>query len=152
MKGIFHAEGEQQHVVAGNAEQTEPDHQHAGDGTAAKRDLHGGIETVVGCLGGAHIGADRDVHADITGETGEYRPDGKTDGGGNADIVANQYQQHDAGQTDSGVLTVEVGFGAFLHGGRDLPHSLIASGLGQYPFYRYRSINQRNAGTEQGKP
>jgi hypothetical protein len=54
-------------VVAGDAEQAQADHQQAGDGAAAEGDLQRRIEAVVGGLGGAHVGAHRDVHADVAG-------------------------------------------------------------------------------------
>jgi len=54
-------------VVAGHSEDTQADHQHAGDGPAAERDLKGGVDAVVGGLRGAHVRAHRDVHADVSG-------------------------------------------------------------------------------------
>ena len=52
-------------VVAGDAEQAQAHHQHAGDGAAAERNLERRVDAVVRGLRGAHVGAHRDVHADV---------------------------------------------------------------------------------------
>jgi hypothetical protein len=67
-------------VVAGDAEQTETHHQQAGDGAAAEGDLQRRVEAGVSGLGGAHVGAHRDVHADVAGGAGQHRADDEAAG------------------------------------------------------------------------
>ena len=55
-------------VVEGDADQPETHDQHAGDRAALEGDLQRGVQAVVGCLGGAHVRAHRDVHADVAGD------------------------------------------------------------------------------------
>ena len=51
-------------VVAGDAEQAEPDDEQAGDRAGAEGDVERGLEALLGGLGGAHVRAHGDVHAD----------------------------------------------------------------------------------------
>ena len=66
--GVAAGDVEHHAVVARHAEQAEADHQHAGDGAAAERDLQRRVEADAGRLRGAHVGAHRHVHADVAGE------------------------------------------------------------------------------------
>ena len=71
--------GAQDEVVAGDAEQTEADHQHAGDRAGLEGDVEAGGQPVPRRLRGAHVGADRDVHADIAGGRRQHRADDEAD-------------------------------------------------------------------------
>ena len=62
--------------------QRQADHQQAGDRAAIERHPHGRGAGLTGRLGGAHIGQDRDAHADVTGGERAERADQKADGGG----------------------------------------------------------------------
>ena len=74
--------GEQQDpVVAGDAEQREAGHEHAGDGAAAEGDLERGGDAAARGLGHAGVGAHRDVHADEAGGAGEGAADHEADRG-----------------------------------------------------------------------
>ena len=68
-------------VVTGYPQQPEADHEQAGDGAAAERNLQRRIQPLARRLGGAHVGAHRDVHADVAGHGREHRADGEADGG-----------------------------------------------------------------------
>ena len=69
----------QHEVVAGDAEQAEADHQHAGDGAGLEGDVEAGGKPLLGRLGGADIGAHRDVHADIARRGGQHGADDEAD-------------------------------------------------------------------------
>ena len=74
-------------------------------------------------LGDAHVGADRDVHADEAGGAREHRADQEADRGVDAEEEEGEDEDHDADDADGGVLAAEIGRGAFAHGGRDLLHA-----------------------------
>jgi len=138
--GVLGAAGEQDGVEAGYTEQAQSDHQHAGDGATAEGDLQGGVEAVIGRLGGADIGAYRHVHADVAGQPREHGADSEAGRRRPVDKKADQHQQHDARHADRGVLPVQVGFGAILYGSSDFLHSTAASRFGQYPFRGHDAI------------
>ena len=67
-------------VIAGDAQQAEADHQHAGDRAGAEGDIQAGGKATLGGLRGADIGAHRDVHADIAGRGRQHGADDEADG------------------------------------------------------------------------
>ena len=75
----MHAHLVQHDPVAGHAEQGQPDHQHAGDRAAAKRNVHRRAEPVTRRLRRTHIGAHGDIHADIAGGARKNRAEQKAD-------------------------------------------------------------------------
>jgi hypothetical protein len=75
------AHGRQNAVIAGDTEQRQTHHQQAGDGAAAEGNLQCGVEPVVGGLGGAHIGAHRDIHTDVAGGARQHRADDEAERG-----------------------------------------------------------------------
>ena len=80
-------------------------------------------------FGGAHVGAHRDVHADVAGRARQHRADQEADRGVPVEEEADQHEQHHAGDGDRRVLAVEVGAGAFLDRAGDLLHAFVAGGL-----------------------
>ena len=102
----IHASHAENGVVACHTQQTETNHQHAGDGATAEGNLHGGIQTFMGSLCGTHIGAYRNVHADIAGKTGEDSTNQETSGCGHIEENSDYHQQNNTGNGDSGVLTI----------------------------------------------
>ena len=72
---------EEEPEEAGDAEQAETDHEQAGDRAAAERDRERLVQTRARRLGGAHVRAHRDVHADVAGRTGEDRADREAERG-----------------------------------------------------------------------
>ncbi len=140
---------QQQRVIAGHAEQAQPDHQHAGDRTATERHVHGGTEAMACGFGGAYVGPHRHVHADVAGRTGQHRTDREPDRGVPAEEDADQHEQHRAGDADGEVLAVEVGARAFLDGGGDFLHPGIARRLPEDPACRHDAVENRENGAEQ---
>ena len=117
----------QRDVVAGNAQQGQADHQHAGDGAG----FEGNVQTArqalgLGGFGGAHVGADRDVHADVAGDARQDGADEVADGHGHAQLQAEQDADHGADDGDGRVLAVQVSARAFLNGARNFLHLLVA--------------------------
>ena len=121
--------------VARDGKQTEPDHQHAGDRAAAEGDVEGRRESAARRFGGAHVGAHRDDHADEAGSAGENRADQEADGCLFAERRGeeNHEREHDRDDADGSVLTLEEGHRAFLDGGGNLAHPLVAGRLGENP-------------------
>jgi hypothetical protein len=71
----------------------------------------------------AHIGADRDVHADEARGAGQDSADGKTDRDIEPEEIGKQHEDDDADDTDRGVLAPQVGLCAFTHRSCDLLHA-----------------------------
>jgi hypothetical protein len=65
-----HHQGEKG-IVAGDAEQAEADHQHSGDGPPLEGDIERRVQAILGRFGCTHVGAHRDVHADVTRQAGK---------------------------------------------------------------------------------
>ena len=62
-----------------------------------------------GRLGGAHVGAHRDVHADEAGGARQHRADQEADGGVLAEEDGEHDEDDDADDGDGGVLAAQVG-------------------------------------------
>ncbi|MGY4428526.1 hypothetical protein ACVWWO_001003 [Bradyrhizobium sp. F1.13.1] len=114
---------DQEAEIEGHAEQRETRHQHAGDGARLEGKLETTRERCRRRLGGAHIGADRDVHADEPGRPRQDRADGKTDRDIEPQEIGKQHEDDDADHSDRGVLTPQVGLCAFAHRCRDFLHA-----------------------------
>ena len=142
---------QQDQVVAGNTQKAEADHQHAGDGAALEGDVEGFVDAGFGCLGGAHIGANRDEHADEAGQAGEKRADGKADGGLGAEGGKERHEHDRTDHGDDGVLALHVGAGTFLDGCGDLLHPLVTLGKPQNPLCRNQTVDNRCRGAGQGE-
>ncbi len=141
---------QQGRVIAGDTQQAEAHDQHAGNGTAAERHLQRRIQPALGGLGGAHVRAYRDVHADEAGQAGEKRADRKADRGfPGLEAETNQEEQDDADQGNGRVLAVQVGLSAFLHGRSDFLHAGVASRFGGDPAIGKQPIQQGRAGTQE---
>jgi hypothetical protein len=148
---VLTPEGDQDGVVAGHAQKAQAHDQQPRNGAAAEGHLHGGVQAASGGLGGTHVGAHRDVHADVAGQSGEHRADGEPDGGGQTQEGSDQEAENDADDGDGGVLAVQVGRGAFLNRGGDLLHALRAGGLGEDPLHRDGAVDECDDGTDQGE-
>ena len=126
---LLDAHAQQDAVIDRDAEQAERHDEHAGDRTR----LEGDVETAGqaaggGRLGGAHIGADRDVHADEPGRGRQAGADRVADADLEAEEEGEQDQDHHADHGDGHVLAAQIGGGALLDGGGDLLHPLVAGG------------------------
>ena len=127
-------------VVTGDAQQAQAHHQHAGDGAALEGDLQRGVEAVVSRFGGAHVGAHRDVHADVAREAREDCADGEPAGRHPVERKPDGNEQHHTHDGDRGVLPVEVGLGTGLDGRRDVLHAGIAGGQLENRHHREHAV------------
>ena len=141
----------QHDVIAGYAEQAQADYQHAGDRAAAEGDIQCGGDAAARRFGSAHIGAYRNVHADVAGGTGKYRADDEADRGLAAKENADQHSKHDARYGDGGVLFIQVSGSAFLDGGGNAAHCFVAGWFIEYPFDGKYAENYCNNGADQRK-
>ena len=135
----------QHEVVAGDAEKAEADHQHSGHGAGLEGEVEAGGKPLPGRLGGADIGAHRDVHAGIARRGRQHRADDEAD----RDVIAMQRhakddQDHHAHDADRGVLAVEIGAGALLDGGGDLLHAGGAGVRRQHLLAGDHAVEQRH--------
>ncbi len=107
-------------------EQREAGHEHAGDGARAEGEGEPLLEPALCGGGGAHVRAHRDVHPDEARYARQDGADDETDHRNDAEEHAHEYGHADADDGDGGVLALEIGLRAFLDGGGDFLHSLIA--------------------------
>jgi hypothetical protein len=83
-------------------------------------------------LGGADVGAHRDVHADIAGDAREEGADHEADRFGEPEEEEDQHRHGDADHRDGGILAAEIGFRALLNGGGDIHHLFVAGRGGEH--------------------
>src|SRR5581483_532459 len=100
-----------------DAEECEAGDEKAGDGTGAEGEAKTIGEALGGGLGGPHVGAYRDVHADITGRAGQDGADGEAYGLRQTEQIGKQEEDEHADDADRGVLAREIGLGPLLDGG-----------------------------------
>ena len=80
-------------VVAGDAEQAEPDDEQAGDRAGAEGDVERRLQAAARGLGDADVRAHRDVHADEPGRGGERGADQEADRGPPTELVVEAEQR-----------------------------------------------------------
>ena len=114
---------DQEAEIEGHAEQRETRHQHAGDRARLEGELEAAGERRRRGLGGAHIGADRNVHADEAGRPRQNGADQKADRDIKPKEIGKQHEDDDADDADRGVLAPEIRLCAFTHRFRDLLHA-----------------------------
>ena len=143
----------QRPVVAGDAEEAETDDEQSRDGARAERNVEGRLQPSFRRLGGAHVGPDGDVHADEPRGGRQDRPDEEADGGAPAQLVveAEQEKRRDRHEPDRRVLPAQVRLSTFLHGARDLLHSLGSRGLPDHPGGQHDTEGDANARADQRK-
>jgi hypothetical protein len=113
-------------IVPGDGQKAEAHHQHAGDGAGAKGHRQARCEAGARGFRRAHIGAHRNIHADITGRARQRRADQEADGDLPAEENEGENEDHHAHHGDGRILPVEIGLGAFLHRGGDFLHARVA--------------------------
>jgi hypothetical protein len=116
----------QNRVVAGHAQQRAAGHEHAGDRARAERHRQALVQALGGGLRRAHVGPHRDQHAGIAGRAREHGADQEAQGGELPDEEEQQTEDDHAHQGDGRVLATKIGGSAFLDGGGDLAHALVA--------------------------
>ena len=112
--------------IEGDAEKREAGDQKPGNGAGLERELEAVGERADRGLGGADIGAHRDVHADEAGGTREHRADQESERHQPAEEVRKDEKDHHADDADRGVLALEIGLRAFAYRRRDLLHPRVA--------------------------
>ena len=149
--GIEMHRSDQDRVVTRNADQAEADDEHAGHRAGAERNRETLRQTVPRRFRRAHIGADRNVHADIAGRARERRADQKADRFLPAEERPADREDHGAGDGDGGVLAIQIGARAFLDGGRDFLHAGIARAHAEDGADGQRAIEKREHTGSQNK-
>jgi len=129
----------------------EADHQHAGDRAALEGDVERLVHALAGRLGGTHVSAHRDVHADEAAGTGQHRAGQEADGGPGAEQEVDGNEQYQADDADGAVLAPQVGGGALLDRERDFLHAGVARILAQDPGARPEPVDDRDDTTRHGK-
>ena len=121
--GIVADQAGEDEKIDRDAEEGETGDEKPGDGAGAEGEAQAVGKALGRGLGGPHIGADGDVHADIAGDAREHRTDGETDRLRNAEQIGEDGEDHHADDGDRGVLAREIGLRPFLDGGGDLLHA-----------------------------
>jgi hypothetical protein len=156
MDDVFHlrartAQHFQHRVVAGDPEQAQADDQHAGDGTALESDVERLVEADPRRFGGSHVGAHRNIHADVAGGARQHRADDEADSGRCAKENPDGGGKDYADDANRGVLTVQVGLRAFLNGRGNFLHAVVARRLGQNPLAHDPAVGDCRHRTDQSK-
>ena len=142
--------GRNQHEVeAGYAQQPQAYHQHAGDCAAPESDVQGFVQTLACSLRRAHVGAHRNVHADVACQAGEHRADEEARCRHPADKYADHNQQHHSHHGNGAVLAVQIGFSALLNRRRDGAHTVVAIGQRQNSLGPHRTKTHGNQAADQ---
>ena len=127
--GILGADAEdegQGAEVAGHAGQRQADHEHAGDGAAAERDVERRADAAARRLGDPCVGPHGDVHADEAGRRRGEAADREADR--DLDVLERDQrdEQHNTDDPDHRVLALQIGGGALLDGEGQAAHGLVA--------------------------
>ena len=138
--------------IDGDAEQRETGDQHAGDGAGLEGELKAAGQRGGRRLRGAHVGANRDVHADEAGGARQHRADQEADRNQHAEEVGQQGEDHDADDADGRVLALEIGLRALGDRGRDLLHARVAGIRLQHGRRRPDGVNDRKRSAEHNHP
>ena len=138
--------------IDGDAEQRETRHQHAGDRAGLEGEFKSAGQRRRRRLRGAHVGANRNVHADEAGGARQHRADQEADRNQHAEEVGQQREDHDADHADRHVLALEIGLRAFAHRGRDFLHARVAGVRFQNGRRRPDGVNDRKRSAEHNHP
>jgi len=140
-------------VIARDPEQSEADHQHTGDGARLECDSQRRLQSAgPGGICRSHVRANRDVHADVTGRTGEHRTNYETDCRKHAEKRPDHEADDDADHPNGHILTVQVGRGAFLNRARDFLHFLVACRSAQNRATGIKAVQDRKTATRDHDP
>ena len=124
--------GGEEEEVAGDAEQRHAGDQHARHRARLEGDVEAARQRVGGGLRRAHVGAHRDVHADVAGKAGQHGADEEADGDEIAEQDPGEDEDDGADHGDRRILAVEVGLGAFADGAGDFLHARVAGVSGHH--------------------
>ena len=101
-------------------------------------------QTVAAGLRGAHVGADRHVHADIAAAAERVAPMAKPMAGAMPSRNGHDHQDHHADEADRQVLAVEVGARALLNRRTDFLHARGARVRCQHLARGERAVAERH--------
>ena len=149
--GEAEAAGEEEEI-AGDAEQRHAGDQHARHRARLEGDVEAARQRVRCGLRRAHVGAHRDVHADVAGEARQHGADEKADGDEVAEQDPGEDEDDGADHGDGRVLAVEVGLRAFADGAGDLLHARVAGVSGHHRSDRVRRIGERQHAASDDPP
>jgi len=135
-----------EHVEAGAAQKAKAHHQHAGHRTTAEGHGQRGGHAVMRGLRGPHIGAHRNVHADVTRGTREQGTGEEPEGGVLVQHGPQHRKEHHAHDADGGVLAVQVSRRPLLNCHCDFAHARVAFRLRQNPAHRPHAIGDGQEG------
>jgi hypothetical protein len=111
---------------SGNGEQCETRDEQARDRSGAEGHGQAVLQAGPRGLGGADIGANRNVHADEARRPRQDRAGDEAGGAQAAEEGIDHDGNDDADDGDGGVLATQVGGGAFLDGAGHFDHALVA--------------------------
>jgi len=131
---------EEQH----DADESQADDQHAGDGATLEGDVQCRTDALGGGLRGAHVGAHRDVHADEAAGARQDRPEHEADGCLGVEEDQDQRSQHDADDADGLVLAGEVSGSTLLDSAGDFLHARVAGILLEDPTALQEPVDHGN--------
>src|SRR5207253_2591740 len=119
----------------------------------AESDVQRRLEPMLRGLRGAHVRADRDVHADEARRSREDGPDQEADRSPPAELVveAEQEERDDRDDRDRRVLTAQVGRRTLLNGATDLLHPLAAGRPPEQPGGQADPVGQRDRRADEGE-
>ena len=135
-----------------HAEQAQTHHQHAGNGTAAKRDIECRSDTFGRCLRRTDVRAHRDIHPDETASAGEHRANDEADSCRDTEESTDQYRQYDADYRDRSILTRQIGRRTRLNRSSDLLHSGVAGVLAKDPTTGNEAIDHSDNAASYSEP
>ena len=138
-------------VVAGDAEQPEPDDEQAGDRSRGECDTQRRRDTLLRCLGGPDVRADRDVHPDEAGGRREDGADQEAERRPPAEVVpeADDQEEDDRDEPDRRVLAAKVRGRALLDGLGDCLHPLGSGREPEQPERLENAVDDRDARTDE---
>ena len=117
--------------IAGDAEQRETRHQKSSHRARAESDVEAAGQRLRRGLRRAHVGANRNVHADEARRARQNCADREAGGDGPREQQSEPDEDDDADARDRGVLPPQIGLRAFVDRVRDLLHALGA-GVGRH--------------------
>ena len=133
----------QNREIAGDAEQREARDEQASHRPGAEGDVETARQRIRRGLGGAHIGANRNVHADEARGAGKNRADEKAERHEPTEQNPQQNEHDDSDACDGRVLAAQIGLRAFGDRGGDFLHSLGARRRRQELADRVSAVDDR---------
>ena len=129
-------------IEDGNGKETEPDHEQAGDRSSLECHVERFLKARLGRLGGAHVGADRNAHADEPGNARAHGPDREPRGDFPIKKRAKDEEYGDADHGHHLILAGHVRIRALLDGKGNPFHLAVAGRLLKNPLGKVRAVGE----------